>query len=242
MIKDQTQFFRNFIDSKDMQQYYLENNISLSDEQLLWLIQHSFSGIYLKRWGLEILASNSENDIVRDQVSFILRNDIIDKKYIYDNPDKYDILLLEILENKTMNIISKFKSIQKAISYLHHLSNKSCKYYMIALDDRDPDDNELSFRSYIILDSNLSEYDISADYYHDKVKNSICDMYFEFPSPFKSGDIISVIRYPVWNSDIIKCAIKSKAEYFLGADDSDIGFWTNELDFPVSPFNIEYYK
>lgn len=242
MIKYQTQFLKYFIMSKDMQKYYLDNNIILSDEQLLWIIQHSFAGINLKKWGLEKLISESKNSNVVDQASFIIKNNDNDKKYIYDNPYKYDILLLEILEDGVMNIVSKFKHVQKAISYLHHLNHRSGKYYMIALDDRDINDKNLSFGSYIILDNNILEYDISADCDHAKIVNSICDMHFYFPSPFKTGDIVSVIRYPVWNECIRKCTIKSQVEYFFGADDSDVGFWTDELDFPVSPFNIEYYR
>lgn len=242
MIKNQIQIFKNFISSKDMQQYYLNNNIILSDEQLLWLIQHSFAGIYLKKWGLEKIIFETENDNVRNQAISILKNSNIDEKYIYNNPDKYNVLLLEILENGTMNIISKFECTKKAIIYLRHLNRKLGKYYMIALDDRDLDDKKLSFRSYIILDNNGSEYDISTDCDHIKIKNSICDMYFDFPSPFKNGNIVSIIMYPVWNSNILNCTVKSKTEYFLGADDSDVGLLMNELDFPVSPFNIEYYK
>lgn len=216
----------DFIDSKDLRDYYKVNKIDLPSDMIYFIIVRSYNkSIYEIMDGLKVLKelfkdSKDPHDIytINQINSFISKTNIYLSYFKSNNKKGEYIYRANFVETKSDSKYEElFTSYDNAIAYIKsnskQFSRDDCplfksikieKLHFTPIKHKIADSGESSVYATAYIDPKTFEIHsiycsntvlhLSSEYSDNLyIEKPIEDRYYEFPSPFKPGDIVTII-------------------------------------------------
>lgn len=243
----------NFIDSKDMKEYYIKNKIDIKYDLVFFMIYHSNKALSEKLYGFTVLAKTIEScfdqdtdtskEEVLNQINTMINriHIILGEMIVRDNDEIFE---LHYFYNRKIDKKRPFLSFNNALNYIKHNGIK-CDHIRISKVKLSKDNDEYSFP--------INEYTVIIDPESYEIIHAWCDdrsdtnfysedpieeRYFPIPSPFKSGDVVKINTNYLLQMDYME----PESVYFIVEDKhTNLQYGEKGQDCECG-FNIERYN
>lgn len=245
-------FLVDFIDSKDVKKYYIENKIDIKYDLAFFMIYHSDKTLSEKIYGFTALArlieccsyqdDASKGEVLNQIDSMINRIHTILGEMLTKNSD--EIFELQYFYDKGKTEKYSFSSFNNALNYIKNNGTK-CDHIRISKVKLSGDNDEdlypideytaiIDPKKYGIIDAWCDDRSDTSLYPEDPIE----ERYFPIPSPFKSGDVVRINTNHLLQMDYME----PESVYFI-VEDKHINLQYGEKwqDCECG-FNIERYN
>lgn len=242
----------DFIDSKDVKEYYIKNKIDIKYDLVFFMIYNSNRTLSEKIYGFTVLAkriescadqdSNASEEVLNQIDSMINRiHTILGEMIIRDNDEIFE---LQYFYDNGKDKKCSFLSFNNALNYIKHNSIK-CDHIRINKVKLSKDNDEDPFpideytavidpESYEIINAWCDDRSDTKLYPEDPIE----ERYFPIPSPFKSGDVVKINTNYLLQMDYME----PESVYFI-VEDRHINLQYGEKGQDCEcGFNIERYN